>query len=276
MLNQSQDAARNALIDLFEMEGLQVDLDTITAWIRDAPVTFKGDLGYGQIVKAATSVPDTQDLAYPVETGDGDGGDFFRGATGPTSADVFLGTDPGQRASFSDFMQRFNPGSSRFLRTGLQQRFNPMQTAFNVQSALGTLPGREEGQGGQLGSPVNFRQWMENYGGSIPAQGAWQSMLGGVSDWLTGGRDTAGAGSGGESFMTNENNQFNLALQSILQNVPYHLRNAASATAERGFRQFQAQNPGRVSEWLPAWQAQGQKWNPTLPAMSSMNTTTGI
>lgn len=282
----NEETARLALADYIELNNLALGADTIDAWIRDARQIVGPDLSpsvpSGVVTTpAATStvVPETFQIDAPVagSTADADlGADFFIGAEGPTSADPFLGTDLGQRASFSDFIQRFRPGSSRFLRTGLQQRFDPMQTAFNVQSALGTLPGRTEDQAGQLGTPVNFRQWMENYGGGIPTQKTWQSMLGGVSDWLTGGRDTAGVGSMGESFMTNENNQFNLALQSILQNVPYHLRPAAKATAEREFRQFQAQNPGRTSEWLPAWQSQGQKWNPTLPAMSTMSTTTGI
>lgn len=271
---QNEAAARQALADYVANNNLAVDQGTIDSWIRDA-AQIVGPI-QPKVIGSATLPTGqglTSDLAYAAEA---DGGDYVLGATGPTSADVFLATDPGQRASFSDFIQRFRPGSSRFLRAGLQQRFDPMQTAFNVQSALGTLPGRAEGQGGQLGTPVNFRQWMENYGGAIPTQGTWQSMLGGVSDWLTGGRPTAGVGSMGETFMTNEENQFNLALQSILQNVPYHLRPAATRTAEREFRQFQAQNPGRTSEWLPAWRAQGQKWNPTLPAMSTMNTTPGI
>ena len=255
---EAEAAARSAL------RGEGVDDDLITGYLEDAPTIpnqveawlagFPGDLD--------------REIEPPI-------GDFHRPSDETIAGLEFLSRPEGRAASFRDFIQRFNPSSSRFLQRGLERRFDPMQTAFETQSALGTLPPQTDpGRLAGGDSAIDFRQWMDKYGGAVPGQGTWQGMVSNVSNWLTGGQPTEGRGAGGEEYMQSPENQFDLAFQSIMQQIPYHLRDAAYRTAKRKFTQFQVQNPSRMNEWLPLWQTQGQRWNPTMPTETTMNTTT--
>jgi hypothetical protein len=245
---EAEAAARSALM------GAGVDETLITGYLENAPTMFPSDL-------------DTV-IEPPI-------GDYHRPSDETIAGLEFLASPEGRSASFSDFIQRFNPSSSRFLQRGLERRFAPMQTAFETQSALGTLPPQTDpGRLAGGDSAVDFRQWMDRYGGAVPGQGTWQSMVSNVSNWLTGGQPTLGEDVAGQEYMRSPDNQFDLAFQSIAQQIPYHLRDAAYRTAKEKFQQFQVQNPSRMNEWLPLWQTQGQKWNPTMPAETTMNTTT--
>ena len=210
----------------------------------------------------ATVDPVTGATVDPV-TGTTVEGGFIVRSPRAEAEEQFLQSEENARTSFQDFIQGAYPGATGFLQRGLEGRYAPVRQAFNVMSALGTLPGRVAGQSGMMGEPMNFRQFVESHRG-VPTQSAWQNMLGGMTDWLTGERDISGTGSMTEEFMLNPENQFKLALRSTLQNVPYHLRPAAARTAGREFSRFMAQNPDRQHEWLPAWQAQRQRWNPEL------------
>ena len=207
----------------------------------------------------------------PIDQGPIDQGPINPGVSGDSqdpfsnaASAAFLGSEEGRYANFTDFIKGLNPGGSRWLSSGIQNRYNPLEDAYLAEAALGTIPMRVEGQFGEPGTPIDFRQYLDTTGIGAPSQNKWESILSGVSDWLTGPRDVFGAGSKISDYALDEDNQFQLAFNSILQQIPYHLRPAAKKTAARSFNQFRSQNPARMDEWLPAWREQGQNWNPTL------------
>ena len=228
------------------------------------------------ITNASFTNPDGTPTATPDAVfGGGDpGGGFIRedgffNMPQATAADDFYSTGEGMQASFTDYIRGLNPGGSRWLQRGIQRQLDPLKSAFLAESALGTTPMRVEGQWGQTGTPINFRQYLSGTGGGIPTDDKWQNILAGVSNWLTSGdRGIAGTTSKMEDYATDENNQFNLAFNSIAQSIPYHLRASARQAAARSFDEFRSRNAARMDEWLPAWREQGQNWNPTLGPQS--------
>jgi len=237
-------------------------LDIINEWIKDAPVIFKDDLGYGQAVEPYDPLGGTYPLTPtpavvtdPSQMGPTEPASVF-GTTGETEDEArarFEIQRAGRQQTFRDYIgQQLNPGASPFLRAGLESRFTPLNLMFETREALGE----------NLTDPItrgsrSFRDWLGTYiqpggstfGESRPSVRAFQGLANRALGALQGG---FGAGTGGvaQRYLEDPENQFQLALQSRLGSVAPFLRENFAATARDRFNRFMVQNPGRAGEYL--------------------------
>jgi hypothetical protein len=161
-----------------------------------------------------------------------------------------LAARQGRGRTFQEFVgSQFNPGASPFLRSGLERRFGPLNTLFEGQGALGQLASAIGGSAQALGNTITFEDFIGNRGGAAPTQ----ATLGNLASQAASALQQGPLSTRGEEFFRGPQgpeNQFQIALQSVLGGVPRFLQGGFQRTARRKFEDFQAQNPERAAEFL--------------------------
>jgi hypothetical protein len=164
-------------------------------------------------------------------------------------------------ASFQEFIGRkFAPGASPFLRRGLESRFEPLDLLFRTRGALGQNPFDVGGRA------QTFQDFMGVHKGGRPTMGTLQQLARDADLRIQQGQGTGprsfeaqGAGEA-KKFFTGDlgpSNQFQLALQSRLGEVPSWARAGFAQEATDRFNQYVARNPENANMFLRSFMSGG-------------------
>lgn len=186
----------------------------------------------------------------------------------------YLEQEEGMQGVFlRDVESRLTPTSSSLMRDALERRYGQLREVFRLKGGLGEL----EDIGGQR---QTFADWLPQATTSPGAelrrllQGAASVLKKGFTGTVAAPGDftgTAGipAGETEESIWLGSragglysdlygdpDKQFNLAIQSIITDIPLHQRRAFIANARDAFQREISLNPGK--QWLPGFAFTGQ------------------
>ena len=165
-----------------------------------------------------------------------------------------------RQASFRDFIgEKFRPGAGGFLRRGLEERFEPLDLLYRTRGALGQNPFVD-------GRAQTFQDFMGVHEGGRPTMGTLQQLARDADLRIQQGQGTGplsfeakGTGEAAE-FFTGEGgpaNQFQLALQSRLGEVPSWARAGYEREATNRFNQYIARNPENANMFLRSFMSGG-------------------
>jgi hypothetical protein len=146
--------------------------------------------------------------------------------------ETFLTGRQGRELAFQGAVGKALPrGASGFLRDPLEARFDIINTLFDLRSGLGDLPISEQGD------PQGFGDFFS--GAEVPSPETIQGLVRRAGNLILQDPTTLQQESSQLGFrrdlVDNPNQQFNLALQSVLRSVPLHLRGAFTQGARRLF-----------------------------------------
>lgn len=152
--------------------------------------------------------------------------------------------------------RQMGPTPTPFLEAAGRRLFDPIQASFRMQQGLGQLPGQWDpgtesilGGGPTEGGPgLSFSEFINQEQG-LPTQQALQDQLRQTAGLF--GQEELGRTQRGfvERLSAEPNRQFQLALSSVLQNIPLGLRQSFSNWAGDQFRQFRGTTPEQ--QFLP-------------------------
>jgi hypothetical protein len=166
-----------------------------------------------------------------------------------------------RQASFRDFIgEKFRPGAGGFLRRGLEERFEPLDLLFRTRGALGQNPFDAGGRA------QTFQDFMGVHEGGRPTMGTLQQLARDADLRIQQGMgagplsfEAKGTGEAAE-FFTGEGgpaNQFQLALQSRLGEVPSWARAGFANQATQRFNRYLARNPENANMFLRSFMSGG-------------------
>tara|TARA_R110000824_G_scaffold401178_1_gene611168 strand:- start:2818 stop:3714 length:897 start_codon:yes stop_codon:yes gene_type:complete len=199
--------------------------------------------------------------------------ELLEGAVGPKQSIAEYGTTEAGRSGIfdADLSRKLGPTPTPFLRAAGQRLFDPIQAGYTLSSGLGQLPGQMFGDNLKEWLPSsstdaagpNFSQYL-GMPGVMPSQQQLQSQLRQAGSLFGDRAGLPSLGNAQQGFLTdlsdNMGKQFNLALSSVLQSVPLHLRSPFTKWAQGQFRDARATNPGE--QWLPGFIERGFKFGP--------------
>jgi len=224
-----------------------------------------------QYEKTKTAVESLYEDYEPPGTPSGMTFDEYRASIGgPQTLAEYGATAAGQQDIMSAGLARqLGPTPTPFLQAAGERMFDPIQAGYTLGSGLGQLPGQwatgaESTFGGDpdpAGRGPSFSEYL-GMPGVVPTQQQLQSQLRQAAG-LFGERPGEGPlGTTQQAFRQslseNQGQQFDLALSSVLQNIPLHLRAPFTRWAQGQWRQERGTTPEQ--QWLPGFVGRGFKF----------------
>lgn len=209
------------------------------------PVPWTAVMTLAQLIAAGWTA-----TGQPSKAGGGGGGGT--GGTGVTGAladwQQFLSqTAEGQSALFGDYLSKTYPMAPGPYQSFLEQQFQPLKSSYLLQSGLGGLT-----------NP--FSQFLTSTGGKPLSPAAQQAFLQSLATIM--GNPSGDYGVVPETFagaaQEDPTMQYQLALSSVLPNIPSPFKGAFKNKAQQAFNSFLVNTP--EMNFLPWFVNQGFKF----------------
>jgi hypothetical protein len=162
--------------------------------------------------------------------------------------------EPGRRRVWDEYVGRqLSPGATPWLRSGLEQRFSPLNVAFGAEGALGLNPMAVGGEGEELGRGQTFQDFVNlRARGGVPTPQYLRQL---ATTAATGLGQTGQPGTAEAPYFRDTQRQFDLGLAATIGRVPDFLQASFAREAGRRFQDWTTRNPGQA--WLPQFVEKG-------------------
>jgi hypothetical protein len=275
MEGASGTAEGDAAIELFNLINSNPD------YARELGLGASGDVAYTNTVHGwiARKLAQYQEIKKAIDPLFGDGDktttipgemtfdEYMAGIGAPQTLAGYGATAPGQRDIMSAGLARqLGPTPTPFLQAAGERMFDPIQAGYTLGSGLGQLPGQwatgdESTFGGdpsETGPGPSFSQYL-GMPGVVPTQQTLQDQLRQTAGLFGERPGEAPLGTTQQAFRQSlsedQGKQFDLAMSSVLQNIPLHLRAPFTRWAQGQFRQERGTTPEQ--QWLPQFVGRG-------------------
>lgn len=206
------------------------------------------------------------DYEPPVIPGEMTFDEYVAGIGAPQTIAEYGATAPGQQDIMSAGLARqLGPTPTPFLQAAGERMFNPIQAGYTLGAGLGQLPGQmapgtqwsPSALTGESPAPT-FSDYL-GLPGVVPTQQQLQSQVAQAASLF--GPQPAALGEAQQGFVKSLQEdigkQYNLALSSVLQNMPIHLRAPYTRWAQDQFRKFRGTSPEQ--HFLPQFVGTGDR-----------------
>jgi hypothetical protein len=236
--------------------------NSVRDWIAATLLRYESTLNILKDMREGTYVP-------PGTTGEGQTFDeYMAGIGAPQTLAQYGATAPGQEDIMSAGLARqLGPTPTPFLQAAGERLFDPIQAGYTLGSGLGQLPGQmapgtewsPSALTGERPAPT-FSQYLGTPG-VLPTQQALQSQVAQAASLFGPQPADAPLGEAQQGFVKSLQEdigkQYTLALSSVLQNMPIHLRAPYTRWAQDQFRKFRGTSPEQ--HFLPQFVGTGDR-----------------